>query len=46
MTMHDLNREEMMQCAIDLATYMYYGWKAIEELRIKSFGRNTNYVNL
>ena len=45
MTMHDLNREEMMQCAIDLATYMYYGWKAIEELRIKSFGRKTNDVH-
>jgi AcrR family transcriptional regulator len=37
MTMHDLSREEMMQCAVDLATYMYYGWKAIEELRIKDF---------
>ena len=38
MTMHDLSREEMVQCAIDLATYMYYGWKAIQELRIKNFG--------
>ena len=46
MTMHDLNREEMMQCAIDLATYMYYGWKAIEELRIKNFGIKTNNVHL
>ncbi len=31
MTMHDLSRDEMMHCAVDLATYMYYGWKAIEE---------------
>jgi AcrR family transcriptional regulator len=46
MTMHDLIREEMMQCAVDLATYMHYGWKAIEELRIKSFGRKTNDVHL
>jgi len=46
MTMHDLSREEMVQCAIDLATYMYYGWKAIEESRIKDFGRKTNNVHL
>jgi len=36
--MHDLSREEMIQCAVDLATYMYYGWKAIRELRIEDFG--------
>jgi AcrR family transcriptional regulator len=46
MIMHDLSREEMVQCAIDLATYMYYGWKAIKELRIKNFGRKTNDVHL
>ena len=46
MIMHDLSREEMMQCAIDLATYMYYGWNAIKELRIKNFGRETNDVHL
>ncbi len=46
MTMHDLSREEMMQCAVDLATYMHYGWKAIEESRIKNFGRKTNNVHL
>lgn len=46
MTMHDLIRKEMMQCAVDLATYMHYGWRAIEELRIKSFGRKTNDVHL
>jgi len=46
MTMHDLSREEMLQCAVDLATYMYYGWKAIEESRIKNFGRKTNIVHL
>ena len=46
MTMHDLSREEMMQCAIDLATYMYCGWKAIKELREKNFGIKTNYVHL
>ena len=46
MTMHDLSREEMMQCAIDLATYMFYGWKAIKESRIKDFGRKTNNVHL
>ncbi|RZN30313.1 MAG: TetR/AcrR family transcriptional regulator [Methanosarcinales archaeon] len=46
MTMHDLSREEMVQCAVDLATYMYYGWKAIEESRIKDFGRKTNNVHL
>ena len=46
MMMHDLSREEMMQCAVDLATYMYYGWQAIEELRIKDFGRKTNNVHL
>ena len=45
MTIHDLIHEEMTQSAIDLATYMYYGWKAIEELRIKSFGRKTNDVH-
>ncbi len=39
MTMHDLSREEMMQCAVDLATYMHYGWKAIEESRIKNFAK-------
>lgn len=38
MMMHDLSRDEMMQCTIDLATYMFYGWKAIKELRIKDFG--------
>ena len=46
MIMHDLSREEMVQCAVDLATYMYYGWKAIEELRINDFGRKTNNVQL
>lgn len=46
MTMHDLSREEMMRCAIDLATYMYYGWKAIKESRIEDFGRKTNNVHL
>jgi AcrR family transcriptional regulator len=46
MTMHELSREEMVQCAVDLATYMYYGWKAIEELRIKDFERKTNNVHL
>ena len=46
MMMHDLSREEMMQCAVDLATYMYYGWKATEELRIKNFGIKTNNVHL
>ncbi|MEA1906345.1 MAG: TetR/AcrR family transcriptional regulator [Euryarchaeota archaeon] len=46
MTMHDLSREEMVQCAADLATYIHYGWKAIEESRIKKFGRKTNTVHL
>jgi AcrR family transcriptional regulator len=43
---HCRNREEIVQCAVDLATYMYYGWMAIEELRIKDFGRKTNNVHL
>lgn len=46
MTMHDLSLKEMMQCAVDLAIYMYHGWKAIEESRIKNFGRKTNNVRL
>ena len=44
--MHDLGREEMMQCAVDLATHMYYGWGAIKELRVEHFGRKTNGVHL
>ena len=46
MMMHDLSREEMMQCAVDLATYMFYGWTAIEESRIEDFGRKTNNAHL
>ncbi len=39
MTMHDLSREEMMQCAVDLATYMHYGWRAIVVSRIEDFAK-------
>ncbi len=39
MTMHDLDREEMRRCAVDLATYMHYGWRAIMIARIEDFAK-------
>ena len=39
MTMHNLSREEMVQCAIDLATYTHYGWRAIVVSRIEDFAK-------
>ncbi|MEA1893794.1 MAG: TetR/AcrR family transcriptional regulator [Euryarchaeota archaeon] len=39
MIMHDLDREEMMRCAVDLATYLHYGWRAIVVARIEDFAK-------